>query len=258
MSEPKNVESLSLLPDRLSVAEFNPYEIEQLLGGTAEDQMINKSNFNWLGAYLVEEVGLLESELVEWFRGDYRGLGFRRPLEVWNDYDGYLELFNYAQLFKEQVDENLADEPVTWRHKLNQSHEIARSALDVIIKGFADAGVELLPTLPVDMYRGKAITNPDKQDAPVANWRGNDRMEEYKIRMPRGAGHLTYFIIRYMTDDEKPQILQSGVFGDFNGERIEGLNDSDLDGRAPSAGEVAEFVIPLANEVKNRSLALIE
>jgi hypothetical protein len=52
-------------------------------------------------------------------------------------------------------------------------------------------------------------------------------------------------------------VLQSGIVESFRGEYQPTSSDSDINGRPPSAGEVAMFVIPLANEVKNQTLSLM-
>lgn len=257
MSGFEKVESLQLLPNRLGVADFSPEEVEQILGLDADSQPLAQDNFNWLSAYLVEEVGLYESEVVEWFRSTARGLGDKKPLETWNNQDGFTEVFSYAKAYKQVTDEALADEGGRESDPIIRSHDIARSALDVILRGFQLVGVDLQPASDPSYTRSRAIWNPDKNDGPIVRWKGNGQMEDYRITIPEGARRATYYIVRYFPPDEQPIIMQSGVAQSFKGESQLSSSDSDIDGRPPSAGEVASFVIPVANEIKNRTFAAI-
>ncbi len=257
MSNFERVEPLQLLPNRLGVADFSSEEVEQILGPDAEFQELARDNFNWLGAYLVEEVGLHESEVVEWFRSTARGLGDKKPLETWNNQDGFTEVFSYVKAYKQMTEEALADEGIQESDPLVRSHDIARSALDVILRGFQLVGVDLRPGANPDYTRSRAIWNPDKNDGPIVRWKGNRQMEDYRITIPDGVRRATYYIVRYFPPDEQPIIMQSGVAKSFKGESRLSSSDSDIDGRPPSAGEVASFVIPVANEIKNRTFAAI-
>lgn len=257
MSGFERVEPLQLLPNRLGVADFSLEEVEQILGPDADFQALARDNFNWLSAYLVEEVGLHESEIVEWFRSTAKGLGDKRPLETWNNQEGFTEVFSYAKAYKKMTDEALTSEGGRENDPLVRSHDIARSALDVILRSFKLVGVDLQPAPDPDYTRSRAIWNPDKKEGPIVRWKGNRQMEDYRITIPDGVRRATYYIVRYFPPDEQPFIVQSGVAKSFKGESQLSSSDSDIDGRPPSAGEVASFVIPVANEIKNRTFAAI-
>jgi hypothetical protein len=255
MSKEQGIEALSLLPNRLAVADFTPAEIEQVLGKDLQTQELAKANFNWLGAYLVEEAGLFEGEVSDWFKSNARGLAGKSPLDFWDAHDGFEAVFEYAKEYKGLVDEALADEPPKVETAIDRSFGIARSALSIIHKGFETAGVELKPDSS-GYTTSRAITNPGKENAPFVRWKGNSQIEDYRVMLEEGSRRYTYYIVRNLMGGET-DILQSGIVADFEGSRyLDGTSDSDIDGRAPSAGEVASFVIPLANEVKNRTLAL--
>src|SRR5438445_10004194 len=160
-----DVEPLQLLPDRLSIAEFEPEVLGQLLGLTIESQALARENFNWLAAYLVEEVGLYENEVVEWFHSGAKGLGSRTPLEAWGDPDGFTDVFSYAKACKQQADEAMTEHGIPQDHSLERSHEIARSALNVILPALMQvAGVDLQPIRVPGLQPRQAVWNPDKQD----------------------------------------------------------------------------------------------
>src|ERR1700722_1240249 len=99
----ESVEPLNLLPDRLAIADFSESEMEQVLGESA-DQELSKDNFNWIGAYLVEQAGLRETEVAEWFRSSARGLEGERPLDAWSHLEGFMQVFNYAKRYKQSVE----------------------------------------------------------------------------------------------------------------------------------------------------------
>jgi len=262
MSSAEKFESLSLLPDRLSVAEFEPETVDKLLGPTPESQELARENFNWLAAYLVEEVGLFENEVSEWFLSGAKGLGGKTPLAAWNKPDGFMDVFDYTQAYKQKVDEALAEEGVLRQGYLferSQSHDIARSALNVILPALMQvAGVSLRPAKVPGLQPRQAIWNPAKQDRLIVSWKGNGELEDYRVTIKGDEGESTYYIVRALLPDEPPLILQSGIIETFRGETdLYAPSTSDIDGRPPSAGEVAAFVIPVANEMKNHSLALI-
>src|SRR5258708_40297192 len=94
------------LPNRLSVADLNPTELMQITGTSLREQELAKDNYNWLAAYLVEEVGLYEEEAAEWFKWQAAGLDGERPIDVWSRPDVYLTVFEYAQRFRTQIAED--------------------------------------------------------------------------------------------------------------------------------------------------------
>jgi hypothetical protein len=264
MSDRKPDESFDLLPNRLAVAEFSPIQVDTILGGSSEAGLHNqerellKSNFNWVAAYLCEEVGIYETELAEWFTSEARSLGGKTPLSVWRGAEGFWKVFEYAQAYKKEVDEALADEEPEVREK-TRSHKIAENALGIIMQGFEIAGADIAASeADPEHVRSQTIHNPDRIGDLTIRWKGNQSMEDYRVTVQEGPQMSSYFIVRHLPADGEPLILQTGIGRHLKTDEVDILEiDSDLDGRPPSAGEVASFVVPLANEVKNRSLALM-
>lgn len=259
MSTSESLESVSLLPNRLAVIPFSPEEVDTIMGGNEYERELLASNFNWIAAYLCEEIGIYEDEVADWFRGEAAGLDHKSPLSVWRSREGFWKVFEYAQLVKQQVEEDLAGEDLS-KPAVPRSHEIAKGALGIILKGFEVAGVDISACEEdPDYTRSRTIHNPDRSTSPLVRWKGNKTMEDYRITIDEGPRQATFFIVRHLPAGEEPMILQTGIgrWGKMHGDNQTPQVDSDLDGRPPSVGEVASFVVPLANEVKNRSLVLM-
>ena len=258
MSDAEKFETFDVLPDRLSVAEFSPEHIDRLLGPTLESQTLARENFNWTAAYLVEEVGLYEGEVVEWFLSGAKGLAGRTPLEVWDEPEGFNEVFDYARTYAAQVGEAMKEAGVPRNDSREQSHKIANQALDIIIPSLLQAMGEFRTPENYAARIRRVVWNPDKANKLFVSWSGDGHMENYRVTIEEDEGQSTYYIVRAFPPGEPPMILQSGIVHTFRGESdIYGPSTSDLDGRPPSASEVASFVIPVANEMKNRSLELM-
>lgn len=257
MSAQNQVESMELLPNRLSIAPFGPEEIDTIIGSDNEyERELLTSNFNWIAAYLCEEMGIFEDEIPDWFRGEARGLDGKSPLSVWRSKEGFWKVFEHAQSCKEQVDEDLAREDLA-DPKILRSREIARNALGVILNSFEVAGVDISPSEEnPDYVRIRTLHNPDRKGSPIVRWKGCKQMEDFRITIDEGPRDATFFIVRARPEGEEPFILQTGIgrLGKMLSAGQDVEVDSDLDGRPPSAGEVASFVIPVANETQNRSL----
>lgn len=255
----ERIDDLPILPNRLGVAEFNPREMGQILGVSVKDQELAKDNYNWLAAYLVEEVGIYEDEVPEWFKSRARGLDNERPIDIWKEADGFIRVFDYAQQYRDQVLEDLGEDPAdsTYMQGIARSHRLGIEALKVIFAAFEIAGIA---KMAISTDRDYAIYNPEIGDSLVASWRPRKGLQHYRIdRTSAGGDRLSRYFIVFVIDGLEGQILQTGT-GEFvtsNGHTMS-ETDSDLDGRAPSAGEVARFVVPLANEVRNRTLVMME
>ncbi len=256
MSDTEQCESFDLLPNRLAVVPFGAEEIHALVGSDNQyETCLLASNFNWIAAYLCEEVGIFEEEVADWFRGEAKGLDGDSPMDVWRANDGFWKVFEYAQLYKEQVDKDLAGEDMG-EPDVPRSRELGKNALEVILKSFEVAGVDISACEEDPEYtRVRYIHNPHRENSPIVRWKGNQTMEDYRITIDEGPRQATFFIVRYLPKDEAPMILQTGIgrYGRMLGDNQPVEVDSDLDGRPPSAGEVASFVIPVANETQNRS-----
>jgi hypothetical protein len=259
MSVPEWHASVSPLPNRFGIAEFGPNEVETILGNDSSQHQLAASNFNWIAAYLCEEVGIFEYEVTDWFRSKVRGLGAKSPLAVWGAEDGFQKVFDYAQVYKQQVDEDLGEEPTPVGIEL--SHQIANSALDVILKGFEAAGVDIPAYDGDDDFTCHTIHNPDREELIKARWKRIGDLVDYHITKKEGPVTSSYFIVRYLERYTEPLILQTGIGCSTQDESSRDqpiertLNiDSDIDGRPSSVGEVALFVVPLANEIRNNTL----
>ena len=256
MSDIDGVKPLNLLPDRLDVAEFSPFELKVVLGESADREQ-SRDNYNWVGAYLVEQAQLFEWEVAEWFKSGAKEIGGKRPLDLWHNMDGIEKVFDYAKLFKAQADEALADEPPVEGEEIVRSHEIANSALSTIHRSFVIADVELKAGSEATGTKSITIANPDIETAPYLRWKGNGVLEDYRITRKDGDRAAMYYITRYVGDDMPSFIMQSGIVESDKNHTIPTDSDSSLDGRPPSAGEIASFVIPLAQEAKNETLAVV-
>jgi hypothetical protein len=240
----------------LAVVPFGPDEIDTILGGNEYETRLLAANFNWIAAYLCEEAGLFEEEVAHWFRSEAKGLGGKNPLSVWRTKEGFWKVFEYAQLYKQQVEEDMGGEDLSDPNMFRASG-IAENALGVILNSFEVAGVDISPCEEDPNYiRSRALHNPNRDNSPLVRWKGCTRMEDFRVTIDEGPREATFFIVRCKPENEEPFILQTGIgrHGKMLGEN-QGLDiDSDLDGRPPSAGEIASFVIPVANETHNRTL----
>lgn len=265
MSTPEMVENLELLPNRLAVAEFSEYEVDMILGdggvvGGSLEKELRLHNFNWVAAYLVEEIGFHEDEVADWFRNDKNGLEGEAPIDVWQSPDGFMRVFEYAQIVKQHFEEDLdgGKEMDTYTQGIKRSHELGRDALKVINRAFNIVGID---KNNVDRKSGKdvAIHNPDLGDSLVISWRPRETIEHFRIdRKNQATDRIsTYFIVRYL-EDGVAHILQTGIGESVksNGDSIH-TTDTDIDGRPPSAGQIANFVVPVANETRNHTLELM-
>ncbi|HVX57982.1 MAG TPA: hypothetical protein VHA37_09760 [Candidatus Saccharimonadales bacterium] len=260
MQYPDQIEPVSLMPDRLAAADFSASEIADIVGDDELSQGAARDSFNWIAAYLCEEIGFLENEVVDWFRAEKTGLEGDSPLSIWPTEDGPVRIFEYAQEVKEQVDEDLALEPE--EHWSKRSHRLGNHALEVVRKGFWTAGINVGPPLLTSHTTSHAIYNPAKGRALTARWKGNNELEDWRITIQDGSRTASYFVVRYFPPQGEPFILQTGIgrsFTETARHHAETLDiDTDINGRPPSIGEVASFVVPLAAEVKNKSLELIQ
>lgn len=259
MSSGENLEQITLLPDRLSAAAFSDAEINRIKGrGSEEVREASAAGFNWLAAYLCEEIGYYESELVEWFRSPGRGLDWKTPLAVWAGADGPTEVFEYAQKTKEMIDEDLSQEPD--EHWMARSHRLGSHALEVVQRGFLTAGVDTDALRKgLKDTRAYAIHSPKKDTGMSARWKSNGEMEDWRINLEDGLRRETYFVVRYFPPDGDPFIMQTGIGRSLKTDGIDSPIDidTDMDGRPPTIGEVASFVIPFAGEVRSHSLAAV-
>jgi hypothetical protein len=260
MSTPEQIDTINLLPNRLAIAPFSSEEVETIIGGNEYENQLLASNFNWVAAYLCEEVGILEYEVVDWFRSEAKGLDGKSPLDAWKSEDGFWKVFEYAQQYKAQVDEALSGEDLGDGADILRSNMIGKNALDIILKSFEVAGVDISPG-EFDPYhtRSRTIHNPNTKNSPIIRWKGNKDMEDFRVTIDEGQRSSNFFIVRHFMEHKDPVILQTGI-----GRRMkagEGKDnhteiDTDIDGRPPSAGEVASFVVPVAHEIRNRTLQL--
>lgn len=250
-----------MLPNRLEAVEFEPVELETILGVRPDEQSLQADSFNWVAAYLCEEVGITELDLARWFRREVDGLSGQSPLEVWPTEDGYNQVFRYAQQYKRYADEVLSDSRPN-PDDVPRSYQIAERALIVIGKAFEVAGVKITPSESESMLLPvTAIHNPAKPKALMVTWKGSETLGDYKITKREGSKTAEYMIAG-LVDSDDFSVFQTGIFrhDQESGEPVNLCADgtSDIDGRPPSAGEIAEFVVPLAVEVKNKTLWLIE
>ncbi len=259
MSETIQADNGPFLPDRLSIAEFNPREIVKIMGSSVLQHGLAKENFNWLAAYLVEEIGLYEGEVVEWFKSNAKGLGGQRPLDVWDNPDGFVEVFDYAQEFKAQVAEDLGRDYLseTYQEGVERSQRMGLDAMKIISLAFE--GINITDT-ELAYGRDLAVYNPARGVRLVASWRRGSVLQHYRIdRQNPDRTRLSRYFVVFGSPEGRLRIFQTGIGEFFNvdGKHTDEL-DSDIDGRPPTAGQVASFVIPLANEVKNGSLVKMQ
>lgn len=257
MSELLDFRDLPELPNRLAVAEFNPKEVMKLTGTSLEDQITGRDNFNWVAAYLVEEVGLHEEELADWFRSSAAGLDDRRPIDVWPQPDGFVSVFDYAQQYNEQVLEDIGEDPRgSYQRGIERGQRLGVHAVRVIADAFQAAGGESIEWVEGRDY---AIHNPGRSNELVASWRPGNEIHHFRIdKQSVDSSHLSRFFVVFGVLDGQLEVFQCGI-GEFM--RVDGHDftdvNSDLDGRPPTVGQVASFVIPLANAAKNRTLEMV-
>ncbi len=257
MSAPVPVEALEILPNRLSVAEFSPPEVHAIVGDDPKLHNFRTESFNWIASYLVEEAGLFESNVVDWFTNSVPGDGETRPIDLWENEDGLEEVFELAQKFKQENDEYLAEDDKKYGVKIKpRSHDVASYALGILYKSFSIAGAGITyDWLNPEDTQMRAIFNPDNDTGPVVRWKSNSVLEDFRITINQGDRTGMYYVVQHVRPNEKPLHLQSGVVEHFKGEPFgDSTTDSDLDGRPPSANDVAPFVIAVANETLNHSL----
>jgi hypothetical protein len=256
MTTGETLQELSLLPNRFAVADFGIAETELILGRDLETQIAAANDYNWLGAYLVEQVGLNESEVTEWFRSPARSLGERAPIDVWSSPDGFEGIFEYAKDYKAMVDEALEGEEPTIDDKVVRAQELAKDALVTVFESFKVAGINIGKPLTNNGDALVLISNLDNPSAPFVRWKHRSGLEDFKIMIREGDRWGMYYIVRSASAGQEPVILQTGVVSTLKGHATEDSSDSDINGRPPSAGEIAAYVIPLAIEARNRSLKL--
>ncbi len=247
---------MSLVPNRFAVADFGIAETELILGRDLQNQIRAANDFNWIGAYLVEQVGLNESEITEWFRSPARSLRQRAPIDVWASPDGFEEVYEYAKDYKSMVDEALGGEEPTIADKVLRAQELAKDALVSIFDGFTVAGINIGQPLRKNGSALVTISNPDNPLAPVVRWKHRGGLEDFRVMISEGDRWGMYYIVRAAYPDQDPMILQTGIVNTLRGHQSDYSADSDINGRPPSAGEIAQYVIPLTIETRNRSLEL--
>ncbi len=257
MSGIEGIEPVSVLPDRLAAAEFSDAELRAILGRSSGEvpREVSRESFNWIAAYLCEEVGYPEAEVVEWFREDKRSLDWARPLDVWGDEDGPDRLFAYAQEVKEQIDEDLADErPET---TMERSHRLGNHALIVARDAFLVAGMDIDPHIGTGEQTRMFGLQSAKHEGLSLRWKGSSYGEDWRITMETEEEVRSYFVVRVFPPGERPFIFQTGIGRHSRTDGKSSEVDTDIDGRPPSIGQVASFVIPLGSEVRNGSLELL-
>jgi hypothetical protein len=255
MSEIESLEPVSVLPDRLSAAAFSRAELRAILGAGHDTvrREAARASFNWIAAYLCEEIGYYENELPDWFRSEKRGLGEETPLDVWGEAGGPDLIFEYAQETQQQIEEDLADEKP--EGPMERSHRLGGHALEVVRSAFELAGMGLLEN-DSDVTRSFAVRSQSKEGLS-ARWKGNGQGEDWRITMEDSGWVQSYFVVRIFLPGQPPFIFQTGI-GRHSKTDHEPLSiDSDIDGRPPSVGDVASFVVPLASEVRNGSITLL-
>jgi len=256
MTTGETLQELSLVPNRFAVADFGLAETELILGKDLETQIAAANDFNWIGAYLVEQVGLNESEITEWFRSPAKSLGQRAPIDAWASPEGFEDVFEYAKDYKAMVDEALEGEEPTMDDKVARAQILAKDALVSVFDSFLVAGINIGQPLTKNGSALVTISNPDNPTAPVVRWKHRSGLEDFRIMISEGDRWGMYYIVRTNYPDQEPMILQTGVVNTLKGHASEDSSDSDINGRPPSAGEIAAYVIPLSIEARNRSLKL--
>jgi hypothetical protein len=257
MTRIPGVEPVEIFADRLAAADFSLNEMESISSATPDNPELARDNYNWMAAFLVEEVGLYEVEVADWFRSRAAGLDERTPLEIWSSPDGFETIFDYALRYKEQAEKALEPEPTELGEVLTRSHAVARNAISVIEKCFKSAGMNL--ELEGGDYTAKQLYNPDMGMDLLVEWQAwpwpeGDIMEQFRVTRNIGPQSFRYFIGRYKPKAGKPYILQTGLLETFNNKLVQGDSDSDINDRPPLIREVSRLIVPLAKEVKNKSL----
>lgn len=256
MTTGETLQGLSLVPNRFAVADFGITETELILGQDLETQIRAANDFNWIGAYLVEQVGLNEPEITEWFRSPATSLGQRTPIEVWASPEGFEEVYEYAKDYKAMVDEALENDEPTLDDKVTRAQALAKDALVSIFESFRQAGINIGQPLTESGSARVTISNPDNPSSPVVRWKHREGLEDFRVMISEGDRLGMYYIVRAAYPGQNPMILQTGVVNILKGHESDHSADSDINGRPPSAGEIAAYVIPLAIEARNRSLKL--
>lgn len=249
---------MDLLPNRLAAVEFEPVELETIVGLREEEKPWNTDNFNWVAAYLCEEVGITELDLGKWFRREVPGLEGQSPLDVWTSDDGFGRVFRYAQKCKEYADE-VASDARPAGEEVPRSHQIASRALVVINRAFEVTGADRSFDAGGRIQAG--VNNPAKPNELGVTLRGDEESEAYKIFKRKGDRLSQYLIYMHRLGGADLNILQTAIFisDKSSSASLEDVDSrSDLDDRPPSAGEIASFVVPLAVEIKNRTLVALE
>lgn len=249
---------MDLLPNRLAAVEFEPVELETILGLREEEKPSNTDNFNWVAAYLCEEVGITELDLCKWFRREVPGLDDQSPLDIWTSEDGFGRVFSYAQKCKEYAD-SVASDTRSDAEEVPRSHQIASRALVVVDRALEMAGA--VRSFDENGRIQTGVHNPARPEELLVTLRGDESSEVCKIIKQDGDRLSQYLIYRHVLDGADLVILQTAIFTNdksASGSLVDIDSRSDLDDRPPSAGEIASFVVPLAVEVKNGSLVPVE
>lgn len=255
MSEIDSLEPVSVLPDRLAAAAFSRAELRTIIGTSCDALRREgaRDSFNWIAAYLCEEIGYYENELTDWFRSEMRSLGNQSPLTVWGEEDGPDRIFDYAREIKEQIDEDLASErPEGW---MERSHRLGNHAMGVVRSAFEIAGMGMVEGVGDEM-RSFAIRSQGKEGLS-ARWKGNGQGEDWRITMEDSDWVQSYFVVRLFPPNQPPFIFQTGIGRHSKTDHESFEIDTDIGGSPPTIGDVASFVIPLAGEVRNGSISLI-
>jgi hypothetical protein len=256
MCEPIPYDAMDVLPNRLAKVAFHPVEVSTILGDTDGEYEFQMDSFNWVAAFLHDEFGMEDEAIVDWFREPAPGLGDRPPLLAWAAENGFWKVFEYAQFVKHQADEECQPDDPSQEKKIFRSHQVGNYLLEMVREGFKVAGVEVGPEITDTTDMGQAVHNPDSGNPVLLTWQrmSDDAYETYKIILNYGADkdEARYSITRCLAEEE-PFIIQSGIIK----EGFEEM-DSSLDGRPPSAGELASFAIPLAKEIQDRSFIPFE
>ena len=249
-------EEAQLGRDWLSITPFNPEEMSTVLGDGTADRL-HRASFNWIATYLIEEVGIYEEELVEWFRSPMRRLDQRTPLETWQEDDGFEQVYGEAKDWAAQVAEDLINEPgADEAMQRKRASEAIADTVTIFRNALLMSGAQL--TAEEYAQGGSALWDGKQDNSVVVRWLGSeDTLEGYKVTIPDGQRlkMLTVTLLNYPTGQQ--EVVQAGIHV-MGSERPEDNHiASDWDAW-PMRADLEPFVSTVIHSLSSGELQLVQ
>jgi hypothetical protein len=219
-------ERLEVGRDWFASAVLSDTERCQILGMHPAEQTAKHDSFNFISTFLHYQVGLHEDEIPEWFRcsmNEY--LDGQRPLDAWQQEDGFEQVYEAAEAWRKQMIEDLGDEAEP-REGITMDptpaeRQSMQQALDIFRDGFAHCGIEL--DAEDNSLREAGVWNGNEEAPFFMHFqRSNGRLEGYKIGMRDGASTKRLCLLTWQDTGSTRQIVRATL-----GESVDGAPDGD-------------------------------